>query len=182
MAGAVPAVHVGPGDPDARALYGNPQQAGNPGHAPDAFAPQAEAIHNEQHGANVIDSQTAPARARQGFTGEDNTRAAVQGRWLFGRLFDQWAEQRLGAVDKAPAAHLTAARPPTFGEDVAGGLPSPGGRWRARGMEGVGIQPNSVRLLPRPWDEQLVNDGSAVPGIDQAAVAGSAARARGWRL
>lgn len=176
------AAHARPGhpDPNARELWDAPAQAGNPGHVREDQAPAPELLSNTPAGANVVAVAALPIRPRAGSTGADNTREATQSRWLFLRPFDQWAAHHPGSIDKHPSENPTAATPPTFAQAVAGLIPSPGGGASAPGMDPLGQQRNSVRLLPRAWDAQLVNDGHGQP--DASAVAASAARSRGWRL
>ena len=183
--GALAVEHSHPGTVDDRAVFGSWDQAGNPGHMLDEFSQIPEQILNTPAGPNIIDAQPAPVRQRQGFTGDDNTRAATMSRWLFGRPFDQQIAQRLGVIDKTPSGAPHASLPLMYSEDIAGGIPSPGGRWRARGMEGVYIQPNSARILPRAWDALLVNNpdhgAGNDGGPDVSVQAQVSARARGWK-
>lgn len=162
--------HAHAGQPDPRrtetALGGNPS-------APElaSLSPSPETPHNDRD-AVALRPEAAPARARQGFTGEDPARAAQSQRAWFLRPFDQWAARHPGTVEKVSMDNPTAARPPERGR-LRGALPSPSGA-EGTGMEAVGAQPNTFRLLPRRWDEQIVNTGpEAAP---------ASARARGWRL
>jgi hypothetical protein len=125
-------------------------QAGQPGHTRDALSPIDEALYNMVTAPTVIDPAPPPTRARQGFTGADNTRAARHPMWLFLRPFDQNMAQRLQGnkiIQAAPVASL----PIHYPAPLAGGLAnSPGGTQAAPGMRPTGIQPNTQRLLPRP--------------------------------
>lgn len=115
--------------------------------------------------------QQAPVRARAGFTGEDPARAARTVRNLYQRAFDQTIGQIMG-VKQMMAAPL--AQLPLDQADAApGALPSasPAGANRKAGW---GLMPNTYRLLPRPWDEQLVTGGTSTAAYDAMA-----AQARG---
>ena len=177
--------HAHPGTVDDRAVWGSQVQAGNPGHTRDDLSATPEQIANTPAGVNLVTPQNSPTRIRVGTTGADNTRAATMSRWLFGRPFDQYISQTLGQTDKIPSAAPRASLPISYTTDIPGGIPAPGGRWRAAGMEPIGIQPNSIRVLPRAWDALLVNNPDHGVGNDGGTDASvyhqSTLRARGWK-
>lgn len=114
----------------------------------------------------------APERTRGGLNGYDEPRAAATRRFLFGRPFDQTIGQSLGVkvMQPSPIADRGLQQP----DDAAGALPVANS---ARGdrKAGIGSQPNTFRLIPRPWDENLVTQ-------DPGSVSASAAQhAAGWR-
>lgn len=117
----------------------------------------------------------APDRTRGGSTGYDAARPAATRRNIFLRAFDQWAGDLPGtkASFQSPIASLGLVQP----DDVAGALPT-ANSGRGDRKAGIGIQPNTYRLIPRAWDENLVvGDDSA--GNAFAAVA--AQQRSGWR-
>jgi hypothetical protein len=116
----------------------------------------------------------APERTRGGLNGYDTPRPAYTRRNMFSRAFDQVIGQSLGikAMQPSPIASRGLEQP----DDAAGALPVANS---ARGdrKAGIGSQPNTYRILPRPWDENLV---TGTPG--DASFAASAAQQRnGWR-
>lgn len=156
--------HLEAGAPDARRgeflTVTRPELAG-----------QAEHARNVRTGV-YMDEEPPPARARQGFTGADNTRAATVQVATFSRLFDQAIAQHPASVPKAgqpaPRAAIPRIPPP-----LAGGHPNAGGTSGGQGMQPVGPSPNTVRIPPTPWDTRIVN-----PGV-QAASNSAVSR---WRL
>lgn len=135
---------------------------------------QAEARHNSVLPV-AFAATAAPDRTRGGLNGYDPARPAATRRNLFLRAFDQWAGGLPGvkAAFESPIADVGLVQP----DDVDGALPT-ANSGRGDRKAGIGIQPNTYRLLPRPWDEQLVvGDDSA-----GASFAASAAQTRaGWR-
>lgn len=116
----------------------------------------------------------APDRTRGGSTGYDPARPASTRRNMFLRAFDQWAAQSLGvkAALAAPIADVGLYQP----DDVDGALPTANSGKGDRAFAGQGLQPNTFRLLPRPWDENLI------VGQDTAGASYLSAQVRsGWR-
>lgn len=148
----------------------------------DTYKPAPEVTSNSRLPVNMA-PQNPPERPRGGFTGADPARPAMTPRWLFMRLFDKgYSSDHPGRVEKIPQAPPRAASPLGYAEDVPGALPSPGGGFHNR-REGIGAQPNSFRIMPRPWDELLINIGAQGTGqADPAQSAAAAQAARGWRL
>lgn len=116
----------------------------------------------------------APDRTRGGLNGYDTPRPAFTRRNMFFRAFDQWAGQSLGlkVMQPAPIASRGLEQP----DDAAGALPVANS---ARGdrKAGIGSQPNTYRLIPRPWDQDVVVAGSG----DQAFQAAAQQQRNGWR-
>lgn len=126
--------------------------------------PPADYAASPEHPVNVRDlvdmnPEPAPARNRQGFTGEDPTRAARFQPTYFLRPFDQAIAHH--GVTKASQPNPLAARPPERSR-LAGGRPSPSGS-TGTGMEPVGPQPNTRRVVPGAWDVNLTNKGAEAP-------------------
>lgn len=171
--------HTGYGRPDPR--HADTTLVGSPyGPEDDTLAAQTEITSNTRLPV-AFTPQTAPPRPAAGFTGEDPARPAQTPRWLFLRAFDKWAADHGGPVDKVPQPPPHASVPFVYPDDVPGALPSPGGGFHNR-REGIGAQPNSFRLLPRPWDELLVNTGAPVAGsVDPAWQAAATQARKGWR-
>ena len=145
------AAHLSPGQAD-------PQRGRTAGGVP--LRPDLSPL--PEHPTNVrqpvvIDHEPAPVRPKQGFTGEDPARAARYQVATFVRPFDQAIAQHPGSVPKAGQANPLAARPPER-KRLIGGRPSASGS-TPTGMEPVGPQPNTVRTVPGPWDNKLVNPG-----------------------
>lgn len=176
-----PGVVGGSSRPDARRVFGASAQAGYPLPASEELYPSAEQVANVRTEVAKTD-QTPMLRGRLGFTGEDNTRASALPLWLFGRPFDKWSAESTGAEKVQHGAPL-AARPIDHRDAVPGSVPSPGGGGATGQYEGVGVQPNSVRLLPRPWDEKLANVGGpgALVFADPGAAVMGSTRLRGLR-
>jgi hypothetical protein len=159
MAGALVGIHGHAGNADPRALWtGTPdgRQAGaKGGTAPDALLPSSEHIVNGRDAADA-GTQQAPSVYRAGSTSAANTRTAVRPFWLFLRPFDKWTVDNLAPVlAKLPQPSPRAATPPMAGA-VSNPEPNAGGYGTIGGMEASGVKPNTVRLLPRPWDELAV--------------------------
>lgn len=143
--------HLSPGAPD-------PQRGRNAGGM--SLRPDLDPM--PEHPTNVrrpvvVNLEPAPVRPRQGFTGEDPARAAGYQVVTFVRPFDQAIAHHPGSVPKAGQANPLAARPPER-KRLIGGRPSASGS-SPTGMEPVGLQPNTVRTVPGPWDNKLTNPG-----------------------
>lgn len=119
-------------------------------------------------------------RPRAGSTGDDDYRPAR--RWMQpggDRPFDKGMGQGGGTLVgnrhliPPPLASTTLYYP----DDVSGAVPAPGGGWMAPGMQPVGIQRNTVRLVPRAWDELLGNADSG----DGSAEVSHSYRSKAWK-
>lgn len=123
----------------------------------------------------ALDPKAPPVRARAGWTGEDNTRAAVQRRPLLLRAFDQLIAHHPTGAAKVEMPSPVAAFAPDL-DALPDALP---GAFSASGTrrEGIGAQPNTYRLLPRAWDTLAINTGEPEAGTAPAAPA----RGRGFR-
>jgi hypothetical protein len=116
----------------------------------------------------------APDRTRGGSTGYDPARPAATRRNIFLRAFDQWAAYGTGvkAAMAAPLADVGLYQP----DDVDGALPTANSGRGDRAFAGQAPQPNTFRLIPRPWDENLV------VGEDTQGASYAAQQVRsGWR-
>jgi hypothetical protein len=164
---AFTAEHMSTGRPDPRRVYDHPAGGGYPQPSTEMLRPGAETLTNEP-------GRPVPVG---GGTTADPARPARRGLWQFARLFDQWASQNMAHVDKIEMAAPTAAMPITQTDTTGGAVPYPGGGQAPVGrMSPVGIQPNSMRLVPSSWDENLINTQPSTMATP------SARRARGWRL
>jgi hypothetical protein len=180
VAGTIPAAHAGLPTESWRA--GGDQ---NPESYPvtiDELAPVAgEQISNTRAGG-FVRAQSAPDRTRAGSTGADTARAAVMPRWIFTRPWDKGAAEHPAAMAKIEQGAPLASRPLRFSAAVPGGVPSAGGNGSAPGMGSIGSQPNSVRLMPQPWDELALNTGGlAADVVADPARAAVASRGRSFR-
>lgn len=157
--------HLTAGEPDTRR-----------GHMDQAAGPRPELSPMPEHPRNVrqdvaLHPEAAPVRPRQGFTGEDPTRAARQQVAFTIRPFDKGIADHPGAITKGGQPNPLAARPPER-KRLVGGRPTAAGS-EGTGMQPVGPQANTVRTVPTGWDTNLVN-----PGAEAVTAAG---RANGWR-
>lgn len=175
------AEHASTGSPDPRRT--EDELSGHASGESSRFQPMP-VDHVNVRQAVAIAPEPPPARARQGWTGEDNTRAAVYQHAHVMRPFDKAiGVDHPGELDKVPQPAPLAARPPER-DALAGGLPFAGGSASSR-REGIGVQPNSFRLLPKAWDALALNTGgpAVTPSTpDPAQVAASRARGRSFRL
>lgn len=161
--------HIGRGRPDARrtgkALRG------------DAAAPPSPVGPETRQNVRLDVErapQAAPARPRQGFTGEDPTRTAEMQVATTIRPFDKAIADHPPLIgEKAAQASPTASRPPER-KRLAGARPSPLGSGPT-GMLPVDGHRNTIRQVPKAWDASLVERSTA----DTAAA--SAQRQKGWR-
>jgi hypothetical protein len=161
------AEHMEPGEPDDRRGRQTLQATSRDLEAQD------EARHNSLLPA-AFAATNAPDRTRGGLNGYDTPRPAFTRRNMFTRAFDQVIAQSLGikVMQPAPIANVGLVQP----DDASGALPVANS---ARGdrKAGIGSQPNTFRILPRPWDENLTT-GDAGSGAFSA----SAQQQRsGWR-
>lgn len=172
----IPAQHLGRGAADPRDQFGG--GAGMTG-SPEILRPASEVLTNAPDALEVVGRSATPAPSvtRAGSTGADPSRPSRRPfvGWL--RAFDQSAVYGQGtAVGKLPLV-ITPSLPISQSQDTAGGLPSAGGSGMT-GQAGVGGQPNTYRLMPNKWDENLINTGGT-GDTGTAAVAGR--RTSGWR-
>jgi len=173
--GITPAAHRVPGQVDARRVWRAPVGAGYPGTPPELQV-------SPEFPANVrvtepVAGHAAPARHRGGPTSDDPARAAVFPLATFMRPFDKWAPENFAALDKIDAPAPKAASPYTAPSDAPSRTPSAGGGMAAPGIgPQVGPAPNTYRIIPRSWDELLINTGQG-----GTATVDSGRRAGGWR-
>lgn len=174
------AAHASKGSPDPRrtetALSGH--QSGESSR----FKPMDEHYVNVRENV-TIEPEAAPTRPRAGWTGDDNTRTARFQHAHVMRPFDKGIAEHPGAVTKAGQPAPLAARPPER-DALVGGLPSPMGSGSSK-RAGIGVQPNSFRLMPRAWDALAINTGGpavSASNPDPAQAAASHSARRGFRL
>jgi hypothetical protein len=175
---AYTAEHMSHGRADRRRVYDEPNGGGYPEPARESLRPEPEYLSAQTGLTEAISPALPPDRPRGGSTTADPARTATQHRWVFLRPFDQWASQILGGfIDKIEMPSPLASMPYAGTDKITHPFLYPGGGVAPIGRtSGVGIQPNSYRLIPRPWDEQLVN--TPAPGT----TAEGSRRAKGWRL
>lgn len=171
--------------PDPRAVFnGVGPNAGYQVTTPGVISPDATA------NIRVVDPHFVEPpisdRPRAGWTSEDGTREPTgMPHWLYTRPFDKLMSSSLRG-NKVVQSDPIARRPYYAAQPVAGAVPSPMGGGAAYGMHAFGrfSQPNSQRVLPDPWDSDVLNLGApqTPSNPDPSAVASSAARAGGWRL
>jgi hypothetical protein len=181
-AGAVPELHTVPGPADPRRQWNASAPAGYPLPKNESLNAQAEEQANVRPAVEML-PQSAPARPRGGSTGEDPARTATLPLWTFRRWFDKLiSEHPIGQITKIAFASPIASRPIQHDAEVPHGVVSPTGGGSRTYTDPVGVQPNTWRLLPRPWDEYLVNNPAPTPGVpDGSATYASQQRSRGWR-
>lgn len=100
--------------------------------------------------------EAPPARARQGWTGEDPARPSMMFRPTMLRPFDKAIAEHPGAVDKIPQPAPRAATS-RFAPAIQQPLPSPGG-WFATLRAGIGPTRARARIIPTPWADKLVQE------------------------
>lgn len=177
--------HAQVGVPNPRAVWNTDtpagEHAGPIGADAELRRPQTETLGNFRVEVDR-DPQQAPMPPRAGSTGDDPARPAQLVGWTFLRAFDKWAAENLAppGLDKVAYRSPLASRPIDYTNAVPGMLPSPGGGQATEPVGRVGPQPNSVRLLPRAWDELLVNNGTGQAAAVQTSE--QTRRATGWRL
>jgi len=173
--GITPAAHGVPGTPDARRVWRAPVGAGYPGTPPDRqVSPESP---NNTRFAEPVAGHAAPARHVGGPTSDDKVRPSMFNLASFMRPFDKWAPENFSALDKIESASPKAASPYTPPSDAPSREPSAGGGLAAPGIgPHIGPTPNTYRLIPRGWDELLINTGTG----DGVSV-DSGRRAAGWR-
>ncbi len=168
---------LGPGSPN---YYDNELPTGQPFGPDDVrLNPIPETAHNERDDATPV-FNPGLTQARAGSTSADNTRASKHQRTFLMRPFDKLISEHPDALGRIIAPAPFAARPRQLAANLEGAFPSPGGSMKTNGAGGgVGVmsQPNTQRLLPNDWDEQLINTG----GTDQGQAAEDNRRAVGWR-
>ena len=158
--------HLSPGTPD-------PRRTGGPHGDPAAGAPDAGDYVNRRTPADVHHTP-GPTRNRAGSTSADPARPAKMPHAFTIRPFDKWRNPTPGAVPKIEQPAPSAASAPMV-RHPRGTRPNPAGNTpdTARGV--VAAHRNTFRLIPTPWDEQLITTGNP------AAAAPPNRRATGWR-
>jgi hypothetical protein len=150
---------------------------------PQAFQVQNNAIVGVGGGGQVpaewrtLAQKLLNQRPRAGGTSADDYRPAR--RWTQPpsmRPFDKNG-LRYGMLGRHSLPGPLASTPLFYPADVANGLPTAGGHFAAPGMNGVGIQKNTVRMVPQAWDQALISPTSG----DQSAQIQSSYRARAWK-
>lgn len=138
---------------------------------------------DEQHGQDL--GYVVLERPRAGYTSADVPRRPAVTRFLSFvlRPYDQHIARHPGPIDRVYEPGPFAARPRQYALPLAHALPNPSGQGR-RSFDAAGTnagpQPNTVRVLPQPWDEDVINLGGAAVGDPGAAAIQVYARA-GWR-
>lgn len=167
--------HTGTGEPDAR-------RGTTTVLTPAERSPIGEGYANQRE-ANTFAPEAPPERPKAGFTGADPTRPAMRLRPLLMRWFDKGIAEHPGPVVKVEQAGPLAGRPRAGLSDVAGGQAFAGGSTGTQ-SEGIGLRPNSFRIMPKAWDALLVDTGG--PAVsdtnpDPAYTAAQAQRSRSFR-
>lgn len=177
--GVLAADHLHLGAPDARRVWSADYPAGE--HT-GPIGPDAALRRTPETVANfridvVRAALPAPDRPRAGSTGADPARTAQMAGWLYMRAFGQWSQDELLGT-KALYRSPVAARPLAYAGTIPGAVPSEGGSGPTAPVGEAAPQPNSVRLLPRRWDELLINPGQTAPVVANSE---GSRRAAGWR-
>ena len=110
-----------------------------------------------------------------GKTGRDNFRTARRWTATFNRPYGHWLAQH--DANKHAMPDPLANTPLSYGQDIPNAIPSPGGRFAAAGMQGIGRDPQTARMVPQPWDAGTVT----ADGGQASAAVGTSRRLRGWR-
>lgn len=174
--GVNPSSHATPGTPDARRVWRAPVGAGYPGTPPDLQT--SPELASNTRSVEPVAGHGAPVRHRGGPTSEDAVRPGMFNLAMFMRPFDKWTADNFSALDKIESASPLATSPYTAPSDVLSREPSPGGGMASPGFgPNIGASPNTYRIIPRGWDELLINTGMNSTGqsVD------SGRRASGWR-
>lgn len=166
--------HARTGERDRRRT--DEARSGHPSGEDLALAPMVVEYHNERTHI-VVAPEAAPDRPRQGFTGADPTRAAQMVRPYVLRPFDKGMAEHPTELDKVEFASPLATRPREYGA-IGSGYPTAGGS-TGTDRPGIGIQPNTFRIMPQAWDRLLVNTGGAAASEANPDPAYTAAAARG---
>jgi hypothetical protein len=175
-------VHMSRGKPTERQQWGALYPAGYQQPKQESLRPSPEYLANER-------TDRSPAirveidRPRAGSIGTDPTRPSMVPTWLFNRPFDQWAEYGPAhGLPKIEQPSPLASTPLHFANPVPYSVPYAGGD-APTFMQPVGIQPNTMRIVPRAWDDLLVATGRGVDVPESVPIAGTEGqrRARGWR-
>lgn len=160
---------------------------GRAGHSmtPTTLEPTPYHIYSHPSDADDVNMEDVTVRPRAGAQDPRLARPSSVPRWLYQRPFDQWAAEHppgLKGVSGPPRVGLPistraeVAVTPQSGFHVV--TPAPG-------MSPVGLQPNTWRVTPQSWDQDLVNTGSSpepmVSGA-QGIAAASRVAARGFGL
>lgn len=175
-AGQLAGVHLSPGQADPRRALTLGTGSAN------SEQPYASHPFNDRVDAGQY-VQAPPERNRAGSTSFDERRPARMQHAFVIRPFDQAIAQHPGAVDKIEQPSPLAAQPLAYDAPSAGARPSWAGGSGSTRVPGVGIQRNTFRVLPAPWDElAVVGAPDAGQLADPGAAAVSSRRSRGWRL
>lgn len=123
-------------------------------------------------------------RARQGSTSDRDPGRPARSRFydFILRPFDQLIAQHPGPVDRVYEPAPFAARPLQFAAPIPNAVAFNGtgafGTDDGPGKNQAGPQLNTVRVLPMPWDEAVINTGGLTDQPDPGAYA---QLGRGWR-
>lgn len=148
-----------------------------------AFQVQNQAVSGVGGGGQVpaewksLGQKLLSQRPKAGGTAADDYRPAR--RWTqtpSNRPFDKNG-LRYGMLGRHSLPSPLASTPLFYPADVANGVPTAGGHWAAPGMNPVGIQKNTVRMIPQAWDTTLIGPTTG----DPSAQIGSGYRARAWK-
>lgn len=175
--GQQPGAHATAGRPDTRRVWGASTPAGySGGGAVGETEPSPEVSANGRV-AEPVGPQSPPVRHRGGPTSDDPARPAHLALAMYSRPFDTgMGAQHFGSIGRLEMDSPRAAQPWTAAQDAYGREPSAGGGMAVPGIGPyAGAAPNSFRLLPRPWDELLINTGEGSATYD------GARRVGGWR-
>lgn len=174
---AGPADHAHGGRPDPRRAWGSSTVAGYPGPKQEGLRPGGTDYTRNERYPEPVDVSSPLTQNKGGHTSADVVRPAMHITPLYVHPFDQWSEQNFGRLDKIEQANPQAGTPYNTDAPVGSRRPSPGGGFAlSRLGPALGIQPNTYRAEPRPWDERLINTGPDTINTE------SARRANGWRL
>lgn len=102
-----------------------------------------------------------PARPKAGFTGADPARPARFQLAVVMRPFDKLIASHASDVPKIAQPAPLASSPRQL-DELKGGQPSPAGRSSDR-KAGVRLSRNTVRVLPRPWDQGYIATDNGQP-------------------
>ena len=157
-------LHAHPGEPNPRLTETASPAAGAPDHG--------DYVNHRI----ASDSRTiaGPTQNRAGSTSADRPRPAKTSHAFTVRPFDKWRNPTPGAVPKISQPAPRAAQAPMVGRPV-GTRPSRMGNAPDTPTGRILSRANTFRLIPTPWDEQLITEEA--PGQVQT----TARRASGWR-
>jgi hypothetical protein len=140
---------------------------------PDLIPPQVWDTHSDQV---VIEHHAPPVEVRAGRPTDDGSPGHLRlryPRWIYQRPFDQWQERRLNGNKPELAVHV--GTPVRTYEEAPGKMPAPG-------MTADGPRPNTWRVEPSPWDQELISTDPPTPaGMTVALLSAGSEANRGWR-